>query len=74
VRSVRESKGLSPTELAKRIGSTQPTIWRIESEKNKPDGDTIGKLADALGVSTEDFYDHLPDHLPDSTPSDGGNG
>lgn len=49
---LREIEG-NQTELARRIGVTQPTISRWISGKQKPDADqraTIARLAGALGV------------------------
>ncbi len=48
----RQARKLSQIQLANRAGVSQSTISRTESgEGTAADIDTIGKLADALGVS-----------------------
>lgn len=49
VRAMRETQGLSQAELAKRIGSTQPAIARLEAGGVAPTVTTLGRIAAALG-------------------------
>jgi ribosome-binding protein aMBF1 (putative translation factor) len=44
----REKKHLTQTELAKKIGSKQPVISRIENGTSKPTVSLLEKIANAL--------------------------
>ncbi len=50
VRSLRETKGHSQSELARRIGSTQPAVARLESGGVAPTIETLERIAGALGL------------------------
>lgn len=50
-------KWVDQTELAKRINSTQPMISRYINGQSIPSAITLKKIADALGVSTDEFYE-----------------
>lgn len=50
VRALREAKGLSQSELAARIGSTQPAVARLEAGGVAPTIDTLERIAEALGL------------------------
>jgi ribosome-binding protein aMBF1 (putative translation factor) len=50
VRAAREAAGLSQAELATRIGSTQPSLARLEAGGTDPKLSTIHKIGDALGA------------------------
>ncbi|MGH9198353.1 MAG: helix-turn-helix domain-containing protein [Acidimicrobiia bacterium] len=50
VRVLRQDKGLTTYELARRSGIHRPNISRMESGKHIPTVDTLGRLASALGV------------------------
>ena len=50
VRNAREKAGVSQAELARRIGSTQPAIARLEAGGCKPNMGTLSRIADALGL------------------------
>lgn len=49
VRKLREKAGLTQTELAKLMGSTQPAIARLEAGGGNPNIETLNKIADAIG-------------------------
>lgn len=53
---LRLASGLSQAQLAEKVGLRQPNISAIESGKRRPEYDTARKMADALGISTDDFY------------------
>lgn len=50
IRSIRLEAGLSQTDLARSIGTSQPHIARIERGSAEPTLDTCRRLARALGV------------------------
>lgn len=50
VRAERERLGLTQTELAEKMGTTQPTIARLEAGGVTPSLDTLHRAADALGL------------------------
>lgn len=50
VRALREAKGISQSELARRIGSTQPAIARLEAGGVAPSIETLERIAHALGL------------------------
>ena len=55
VRSLRERKGWSQSELARRAGIGVSTLSEIESGQNAPRLDTLVALAHALGAPLETF-------------------
>ena len=51
IKRLREEKGLTPEELAKRAGVTKPYVSMIESgERKSPSLPILKRLAKALGV------------------------
>ncbi|HEX9864129.1 MAG TPA: helix-turn-helix transcriptional regulator [Acidimicrobiia bacterium] len=50
VRAERERLGLTQSQLAVRMGTTQPTIARLEAGGVTPSLDTLHRAADALGL------------------------
>ena len=50
MRRFREAKGLSQGALAADAGIYQELVSRIENSAANPELDTLGKIADALGV------------------------
>ena len=57
LRRVRESRGWSRLELAKKAGMHVATIDRIEGNKNQPAINKVLALARALGAPAESLYD-----------------
>jgi transcriptional regulator with XRE-family HTH domain len=57
VRRRREAKGLSQGALAADAGIYQELISRIENGAANPELDTLGKIADALGVHPRELLD-----------------
>jgi transcriptional regulator with XRE-family HTH domain len=61
---MREKRGLTQRELARRAGMPQPAIARIEKAGRTPTAATLWRLADALDAIIElgpDFSVHLVD-------------
>jgi HTH-type transcriptional regulator/antitoxin HipB len=50
LRALRAAQQLSQAELARRMGSTQPAIARLEAGRVAPSLDTLDRAAAALGV------------------------
>jgi transcriptional regulator with XRE-family HTH domain len=60
LRQIRDQAGYSQQELADESGVSQHTISEIELGRRKPQGRTLRKLADALGVEVADFFPKEP--------------
>ncbi|EWH21213.1 MULTISPECIES: helix-turn-helix domain-containing protein [Bacillus] len=53
LKELRESKKLTQEQVAKFLGTTRGTYAHYEINKRKPDYDTLIKLADFFGVTTD---------------------
>jgi len=54
---IRENKGITPSELARRAGIPRTTLAAYERRSSdRPSAVIMAKLADALGFTIEDFY------------------
>ena len=49
VMDVRSRAGLTQEELARKMGTTQPVVARLESGRSRPSMRTLERLADATG-------------------------
>lgn len=57
LKEIRESKGMTISELSKDSGITRQTIYRLEEEKeDTANSKTLKALANSLGVSVMDFF------------------
>lgn len=56
VRSLRQGMGMSQEELAFKAGLSPAHLGQIERAQKKPTLETIGRLADALGVAVVDLF------------------
>lgn len=57
LKDIRESKGISISELARKANVTRQTIHRLENEKDDTaNSKTLKSLADALEVKVTDFF------------------
>jgi transcriptional regulator with XRE-family HTH domain len=54
--NILKEKGLSKTDIAKRIGLSRESLYRILS--GNPTLDNLNKLANALDVPIGDLFDH----------------
>ena len=50
IRQTREQQGLSLTDLSIAVGSDKSALSKIEKGERVPNLETIGKLADGMGV------------------------
>jgi len=57
IKSLRNRKHFSQEELAERSGLALRTVQRIENGETEPRGDTLMRLAAALGVTVDDLAD-----------------
>ena len=57
IKSLRTKKGMSQAFLAETAGLSLRTIQRIENSETSPTGDSINRLANALGVTPDDLMD-----------------
>lgn len=55
LRTLREAAGLSAVALAEAIGVTRQYVYRLEAGQNEPTFTLLCRLADALGVTLNDF-------------------
>lgn len=53
LRKLRQSKGVQFSELAKQFNVSESTLSRWEVGSSEPDYDTLAKLAEYFGVSTD---------------------
>jgi transcriptional regulator with XRE-family HTH domain len=66
LRALLGRRRMSATELARRVGATQPYIWRRMSGEIAFDLDDLQKIAVVLGVSVSDL---LPPSTRASSPT-----
>lgn len=55
LRRLRVEAGLTVRELSDRAGIGEATLYRVERREQAPAGDTLAKIAAALGVETDDI-------------------
>jgi transcriptional regulator with XRE-family HTH domain len=53
LRKVREASGLSQEELARRAGTSRPTLSAYEHGRKSPSADTLGRLVTAAGFDLD---------------------
>lgn len=58
LRILRESKGLTQTQLAQIVGVSQQSIQKYETSEVEPDIEILKRLADAFDVSVDFLIDH----------------
>ena len=57
IREIRESRGISQTELADKAGVTRATIWKLETgEDEVTTTKTLLKISEALGVDAKELF------------------
>jgi transcriptional regulator with XRE-family HTH domain len=66
LKRLREAAGLTQEQLAERAGCNQFTVAKLEGGRQEPAWPLVLQLADALGVSTEEFRSRGDE--PDTAP------
>lgn len=56
LRAEREAAGLTLEQVAVSVGLTASAVYGFETGRFRPSAATLGRLADALGVSVGAFY------------------
>ncbi len=54
---IREKRGLTQTELARRSGVSQTTIVHVETGQVRPRMATLRRLAKGFGITVEELID-----------------
>ena len=58
IKAIREDKGISATEIAKKIGKTSGFICNLENGRDKaPIKKTVYKIAEALGEEPQELWE-----------------
>ena len=70
LKELRNKHGLTQVEFAKRINSAQSTVANWESGARDIDTDTLHKLADFFGVTTDYILRRTDDPNPSPTRND----
>ena len=70
LRTLRKQKNLSQTELGQQAGLHYTHIGRFERGLSRPGGDTLKRLADALGVTGDYLLDGVEDDAAKAKFSD----
>ena len=56
IKELLKSQGLTISELATMIGTTQTSVSRMLSDDGNPTYDTLVKIANALNVEIQDLF------------------
>jgi transcriptional regulator with XRE-family HTH domain len=70
LKKARLAKGLSKSDLAREIGVHYSQIGRYEEKGAQPSADVLGKLANALEVSSDFLMSGTSDDLANSSLTD----
>lgn len=57
IKDLMDAKGVTTKELASMCGYSEMTIRRILTPNHNPTTDTVGKIAEALGVHEQYIYE-----------------
>lgn len=60
IRKSRNERGLTLMDLAVAVGSDKSALARIERGERVPGLETVGRLADVMGVSMADWFQEEP--------------
>lgn len=56
IKNIRQSKGLTITELSRRSGISRTTIYKLEAQITNPNLDTIQKISSGLNEKPEKIF------------------
>lgn len=70
LKKLREEAGLTQTAIAKELETSQPSYQNWETGTRNPSRETIQKLADFFGVSTDYLLGNTDIKNPEETISD----
>ncbi|SHH54180.1 Transcriptional regulator, contains XRE-family HTH domain [Caloranaerobacter azorensis DSM 13643] len=56
IREIRKNNNMTMTELAKKVGLTQPQLSRIENNINMVQLDTLEKICEVFNMSLSEFF------------------
>lgn len=70
LRGIRERQGLSRDRLGRIADISGQQIYRYEINEQMPLGDTLARIADALGTSTDYLLGLTDDPIPQATGND----
>ena len=70
LKKIRLQKGLSKSDLAREIGVHYAQVGRYENKGAQPSAEVLGKMANALGVSSDFLMNGSADELAGSALSD----
>ena len=56
IKAIRQSKGITVTELSKTTGISRTTIYKLEEQINNPSLDTIVKISSGLKEKPEKIF------------------
>jgi len=59
IKELRKAKGLSQEELSEKVGIDSKHLSRIEVGKSYSSLDTLGKIAQALGIEIKDLFEFM---------------
>lgn len=65
IAAARKAAGVTQLQLAERIGKTKSSIANYESGLREPDSETIGAIAQVLGVTPQSLEDWRMDSVQD---------
>lgn len=64
IKTLREEKGLTRDELAKRMNITYSALSKYETNNRFPDKETLNRIADYFGVTTDYLLGRTDDKAP----------
>jgi len=59
LRQYLDDESVSQTELARRLGVKQPTVWEWLNGESSPSAENLQKLSRVTGVSIDELLSHV---------------
>lgn len=57
MRELRKARGWRMEDLADQAGIQRNQVWRVETGQHNPELDTLGKVANGLGVPLAELFE-----------------